>query len=93
MTICLRCLVSGRVQGVFYRASTREKARAFGVEARATNLSDGCVEVWIRGEADLVERLRQWLWEGPPMARVEHVHCTPADPDDFDNNFDNNDVW
>lgn len=64
MTMCLRCLVSGRVQGVFFRASTREKARHLGVEVRATNLPDGRVEVLIRGEPAEVDHMRTWLWQG-----------------------------
>jgi acylphosphatase len=79
VTMCLRCLVSGRVQGVFFRASTREKARHFGVDAQATNLPDGRVEVLIRGQPAQVERLRTWLWQGPPAARVDDVQCTPGD--------------
>ncbi|MGF1612649.1 MAG: acylphosphatase [Gammaproteobacteria bacterium] len=84
MTICLRCLVSGRVQGVFFRAATREKAHQLGVDARPTNLPDGRVEVLIRGEPEAVERLRAWLWQGPPAARVDEVQCMPDDPQALD---------
>lgn len=84
VTRCLRCLVSGRVQGVFFRASTREKARHFGVEVRATNLPDGRVEVLVWGDPAQVERLQTWLWQGPPAARVDDVQCTPVDANTFD---------
>lgn len=64
------------MQGVFFRASTREQARHFGVDVQATNLPDGRVEVVIRGEPAQVEQMRSWLWQGPPAARVEDVQCT-----------------
>lgn len=75
MTICRRCLVSGRVQGVFYRATTREQARRLGITGHAINLPDGRVEVLACGPADAVEALCRWLWQGPPAAQVESVDC------------------
>nr|MBS0020209.1 acylphosphatase [Gammaproteobacteria bacterium] len=87
MTVCLRCLVSGRVQGVFFRAATREKARQVGVDVRPINLADGRVEVLIWGESAQVERMRAWLWQGPPAARVDDVHCTPVDANAFEKLF------
>jgi len=86
MTICHRCLVRGRVQGVFFRASTREEARRLGVTGHAVNLPDGRVEVLACGTLEAVETLCNWLWEGPPAARVETVECDPVDvppPTDF----------
>lgn len=68
-----RFLVSGRVQGVFYRASTREQALALGLVGMARNLADGRVEVIACGELQAIERLQRWLYEGPPAARVEEV--------------------
>ena len=73
--IAKRCLVAGRVQGVFYRASTREQARALGIEGHALNLPDGRVEVLMVGSPEAVERLEAWLWEGPSGARVTEVVC------------------
>lgn len=73
--LCLRCRVEGRVQGVFYRASTRNRARELGVTGVARNLADGAVEVVICGERAAVEALRDWLWEGPGAAQVEQVDC------------------
>ncbi len=73
--ICRRCLVSGRVQGVFYRATTREQARQLGITGHAINLPDGRVEVLACGPAEAVETLCRWLWQGPPAARVESVDC------------------
>lgn len=75
MRICLRCRVSGRVQGVFFRAATRERARELGVVGHADNLPDGSVEVLACGEAAAVRALQDWLWEGPTHARVTAVEC------------------
>ena len=77
---CLLCQVQGRVQGVFFRASTQEQARALGVRGYARNLPDGSVEVYLCGEAQAVDALRAWLWKGPPYARVTQVTCEPAEP-------------
>ena len=66
-------LVSGRVQGVYFRASTREQALRLGLSGHARNLEDGRVEVLAVGEADAIASLAQWLWQGPPQARVSDV--------------------
>jgi acylphosphatase len=71
--VARRCLVKGRVQGVFYRASTRERALTLGVTGYARNLPDGSVEVLACGDPAAVEALCEWLWEGPPMAEVARV--------------------
>lgn len=72
--IARRCFVSGRVQGVFYRASTRQKATELGVDCGyAINLDDGRVEVLAVGRAEAVQALIDWLWVGPPSARVTGV--------------------
>lgn len=76
--ICLRCYVSGRVQGVFYRRGAKHKADALGVTGWARNLSDGRVEVLACGEAEQVHALRDWLWEGPRLAMVEDVAVEEA---------------
>ncbi len=68
-----RYLVSGRVQGVFYRASTREQALALGLAGHARNLPDGRVEVLVSGGREALERFERWLWQGPSAARVDAV--------------------
>jgi acylphosphatase len=70
---CARFLVSGRVQGVFFRASTREQALRLGLSGHAKNLVDGRVEVVVSGSDVAVTELESWLHEGPPAARVESV--------------------
>jgi acylphosphatase len=71
--VARRCLVDGRVQGVFFRASTRSRADALGVSGHAHNLPDGRVEVLACGPPDAVEALCNWLWQGPPAAEVTAV--------------------
>lgn len=72
-----RFLVSGKVQGVFFRASTRERALDLGLSGRATNLPDGRVEVIAEGDAGALDALEAWLQGGPPAARVEAVVRDP----------------
>jgi len=73
MLIARRCFVSGRVQGVFFRASARQKAIELGCAGYARNLSDGRVEVLAVAEPQAVNRLIDWLWQGPPAAEVSGV--------------------
>ncbi|HEY2624553.1 MAG TPA: acylphosphatase [Dyella sp.] len=68
-----RFLVSGRVQGVFYRASAREQALALGLSGYARNLPDGRVEVLAFGPASAIDTFERWLWQGPAAARVDAV--------------------
>jgi acylphosphatase len=85
--VCKRCLVSGKVQGVFYRASTAERARALGITGYAKNLPDGRVEVLACGDEVQMKELIDWLWKGPPAAKVQDVGVQDADanqaPKDF----------
>jgi acylphosphatase len=82
--IARRCLVAGRVQGVFYRASTRQRAQALGVTGHARNLPDGRVEVLACGTREAVESLCAWLWQGPPASHVTAVECTDVARDVLD---------
>jgi acylphosphatase len=68
-----RFLVSGLVQGVFFRASTRREAERLGLSGHAKNLRDGRVEVVASGPCDRVRELETWLWNGPPAAQVDDV--------------------
>lgn len=78
--VARHCWVSGRVQGVYYRASTCQQARELGVTGYARNLSDGRVEVHAEGAVQAVEALCEWLWAGPPAARVQAVECHNIEP-------------
>jgi acylphosphatase len=66
-------MVGGKVQGVFFRASTRDKALALGLDGYARNLADGRVEVVAGGSDEALRELEQWLWQGPPAAHVDDV--------------------
>jgi acylphosphatase len=79
--IVRRCFVSGRVQGVFYRASTQRKATAFAISGYARNLPDGRVEVLMAGTSPAVQSMIEWLRTGPPAARVEQVEVLEIDPE------------
>ena len=68
-----RFLVSGRVQGVWFRESTRRVATRLGLNGRASNLPDGRVEVVAVGSGTDIDRLSAWLRHGPAMARVDEV--------------------
>jgi acylphosphatase len=71
--MCRQFLVSGRVQGVFFRASTRDVALPLGIAGHAINLPDGRVEVRACGSASAVEKLEKWLHDGPRRAVVTDV--------------------
>lgn len=72
-------VVTGKVQGVFYRASTREQARNLGLTGYAKNLPDGRVEVMASGPAAGLDALARWLQKGPPSARVDAVEREDLD--------------
>lgn len=69
----VRFLVSGLVQGVYFRASTQARARQLDLTGYARNLADGRVEVVASGDAQALARLEAWLREGPPAAEVDSV--------------------
>jgi len=83
MTICKRCFVSGRVQGVFYRDTTRQQAEKLQLSGYAKNLSDGRVEVVMCGTEISVEKLCDWLWTGSEYSSVSNVHCQEIDLNDL----------
>ncbi|KTD20422.1 acylphosphatase [Legionella lansingensis] len=67
---CMHCFISGRVQGVWFRASAREEAEKLGITGWARNLPDGRVEVIACGDPDKLEKFDAWLQNGPPHAQV-----------------------
>lgn len=66
-------LITGRVQGVFFRDSTKKEALKLGLQGSAVNLSDGSVKVCLRGESEDIDLLEKWLLIGPELAQVESV--------------------
>ncbi len=75
----VRFIVCGRVQGVFFRASTCEQARRLGLTGYARNLADGSVEVLACGDEAAIAHLERWLQDGPPMAKVIELRRMPTD--------------
>jgi acylphosphatase len=71
--ICRRALISGRVQGVYFRNGVRREAMAAGLSGSARNLPDGRVEVVLEGEDAAVDRVIEWCRTGPPGAAVINV--------------------
>jgi acylphosphatase len=73
MRECRKFRVEGRVQGVWFRESTRQQADRLGIIGHAINCPDGSVEVLACGNAEALDSLAEWLRHGPPMARVSSV--------------------
>jgi acylphosphatase len=78
-------MISGRVQGVFFRYKTQEQAQNMGVAGWVRNLPDGRVEAVLEGGQEDVERMMQWCRQAPPMAEVEDVD---VQWEDFKGEFD-----
>ena len=75
-----RVIVEGRVQGVFFRDSTRRRARELGLSGFVRNLPDGGVEAVFEGEPSAVAEAVTWIRRGPPYARVRHVEIRDEEP-------------
>lgn len=79
-----RFFVSGRVQGVGFRAATRQRACELGLNGYVSNLADGRVEAFAQGEPADIEAFARWLRHGPPLARVDAVQSVDASPEAVD---------
>jgi acylphosphatase len=79
--ICKKCLVSGRVQGVFYRATAMRRAQELSLHGYARNLDDGRVEVLACGEPQAVNSFVSWLWIGSSACKVTAVDATEVPVD------------
>ena len=83
--VARRLVVTGRVQGVFFRASTRDRARDAGVAGWVRNRPDGSVEAHLQGPSDAVEAVEGWVRDGGPRdAVVDHVEAEDVAPEDHD---------
>lgn len=81
--LTVHCLVSGRVQGVWFRQSTCDQARSLGVAGWVRNLDDGRVEALLQGPPEAVGAVLAWMRAGgPPGAEVAAVETTEGEPDD-----------
>jgi acylphosphatase len=79
--VCKKCLVGGRVQGVFYRATAAGRARELRIRGYAKNLADGRVEVLAYGDAAAIEAFVSWLWTGSSASKVTSVEVSDIAPD------------
>lgn len=70
MTIRVHVVISGKVQGVFYRASTKEKADTLGITGWVKNMPGGKVEAVFQGDEQQVQKMIEWCWNGPPQSQV-----------------------
>jgi len=77
---CRHYVVTGRVQGVFYRASTQEEATRLGLLGWVRNMDDGGVELVACGEEAILNQLEHWLWQGPRFAEVSGIKVNAVDP-------------
>ena len=82
-----RChvLISGRVQGVFFRQNTLERAKSLGLSGWVRNTEDGKVEAVFEGEKENIEKILEWAKRGPPLAKVEKVE---VEWEDFKGEFE-----
>ena len=83
-SIACRVRVTGRVQGVFFRAWSAEEARSLGVTGWVRNTPDGSVEALVEGDEMAVHQFIALLREGPPLAQVAQVAVEEADPEGND---------
>jgi acylphosphatase len=81
-TVARHVEVRGRVQGVFFRAGTRDRAREAGAVGWVRNCPDGSLEAWLEGEPEAVRRVERWVRDGGPRsARVEGVDVQEREPE------------
>lgn len=73
----VRIIISGHVQGVFFRAGARDEAMRLGIAGFARNNPDGSVLIEAEGSPSAVDRFRAWCETGPPRAKVERIDVIP----------------
>ena len=79
MKSSVHVIISGRVQGVWFRASTKEKAEKLGLTGWVRNTHDECVEAVFEGDENLVKEMIEWCHQGPPLSEVESVDVKNQD--------------
>jgi len=80
----IHCFISGRVQGVFFRATTADQARQLGITGWVRNLPDGRVEVKATADNETLEEFKRWLTDGPERANVSDLEINEIDLEEFD---------
>ena len=81
---CVHLIVSGRVQGVFFRDNTRKKAIELGLNGYAKNLSDGNVEIVAQGDEEKINELVEFIKKGPGISKVENIQIKHKELEKFD---------
>ncbi len=89
-TIYRRFLISGRVQGVFYRSSAKSQAKTLGLRGWVRNLADGCVECMACGGLEQLEKLEKWLEIGTKYAKVTNIVVMTESPAELAETFE---IW
>ena len=72
-TVCAHAVISGRVQGVFFRVETQKAAKRLGLRGWVRNLPDGTVEALFQGRQEQVDQMLKWCWQGSPGSKVAEV--------------------
>ena len=80
-------IISGRVQGVWFRTSTRDKAEQLGLTGWVKNTVDGCVEAVFEGEEERIEEMINWCHQGPPLAEVGNIEVKKQPPTNYFDRF------
>jgi len=88
VSFCEKCTITGLVQGVFYRTSTKQQAEKFGVTGYVKNMPEGHVEVLICGKPEAVGHVKAWLWDGSAQSHVSNVKCELIDDIDVPERFE-----
>lgn len=86
-TVRAHVWIAGRVQGIGFRAATRDRARRAGLDGWVHNCEDGRVEAVFQGSRGAVQQLVSWCYSGPPAAQVERVELSWEDPDPTEGGF------
>ncbi len=81
----LHLVIHGKVQGVFFRKYTCDKAKELKLKGIVRNLPDGSVEIFAEGDADRLKELVRWCYKGSPGSKVENVEMSPDDPEKYKN--------
>lgn len=84
MKVAQKIVVRGRVQGVFFRKYTQQKAIELGLKGYVLNQKDSSVLIWAEGTVAKVNALVQWCWQGSPLSSVKEVLPTTEEPQDFE---------
>jgi acylphosphatase len=80
-------IIKGRVQGVWFRASTKQKAEQLGITGWVRNTTDGHVEAIFEGEENIVKEMLEWCNHGPPLAEIKEVEVKNQSPSNGFNGF------